>query len=136
MVQAGARGAACVWEWVHPPGSWVERAPEGWLGCDHDPQPPWVACLQVAWEEAAQRFVALDPDSCCRGPLFLSPPQLDHARQAFGTDEDVCILSWPPRLFCQGPATTQAGSMRGKQATALVAQGGEGLAGRCLASIG
>ncbi|KAF5829296.1 hypothetical protein DUNSADRAFT_16294 [Dunaliella salina] len=51
--------------------------------------------LLVEWDQAAQRFAVLDPDSPI-APLFLTPPELDHARKAFGTDEDVCVLSYPP----------------------------------------
>lgn len=57
--------------------------------------------LQVDWDEAARRFLVHDPDSNT-APLLISASELDHARQAFGTDEDLLVLSWPPqRLLCE-----------------------------------
>lgn len=73
--------------------------------------------LLVEWDQAAQRFAVLDPDSPI-APLFLSPPELDHARKAFGTDEDVCVLSCPPSLLLESGASSPTAAGAAKQQAA------------------
>jgi hypothetical protein len=57
---------------------------------------------QINWNEATQRFSVHDPDSPT-APLFLSPSELDFARKAFGTDEDLCLITWPPQRLLSKP---------------------------------